>query len=51
MTKTQEISRRVGEMVLALKLEEYCFINDAEEAPRAFEVGILLALIPNDVTS
>jgi hypothetical protein len=35
---------------MVLKLVEYCFINDAEEAPRAFEIGIL-ALIPKDVTS
>ena len=38
------------EWAMALKLVEHCFTNDAKEAPRAFEIGIL-ALIPKDITS
>jgi hypothetical protein len=38
------------EWAMVLKLVEYCFINDAKDAPKAFEIGIL-ALIPKDITS
>ena len=33
-----------------LDLVEYCFTNNAEDAPRAFQIGIL-GLIPKDITS
>jgi hypothetical protein len=36
---------------MVVKLVEYCFINDAEEAPRAFEIGILALIPKKDVTS
>ena len=35
---------------MVLDLVEYCFTNNAEDAPRAFEIGIL-SFIPNDITS
>jgi hypothetical protein len=49
-TVDQKTPRYLVEWEMVLKLVEYCLINDAEEAPRAFEIGIL-ALIPKDVTS
>jgi hypothetical protein len=47
----RENPRYLGEWEMVLKLVEYCFIYDTEEAPRAFEVGILALMIPKDVTS
>ena len=35
---------------MVLKLVQRCFTNDAKDAPKAFEIGIL-ALIPKDITS
>ena len=35
---------------MVLKIVEYCFTNEAKDAPKAFEIGIL-ALIPKDITS
>jgi hypothetical protein len=46
----KENPRYVEEWKLVVKLVRYCFENDAENMPRAFEVGIL-ALIPKDITS
>ena len=46
----EENPRYVEEWKLVMKLVRYCFENDAENMPKAFEVGIL-ALIPKDVTS
>jgi hypothetical protein len=35
---------------MVLNLVEHCFTNNAEDAPRAFEIGTL-ALMPKDITS
>ena len=41
--------RRTADQAI-LDLVEYCFTNNAEDASRAFEIG-LLALIPKNITS
>jgi len=35
---------------MVLDLVHYCFVNNAKDSPKAFEIGIL-ALIPKDITS
>jgi hypothetical protein len=40
----------IKEWRMVLDLVECCFTNNAEDAPRAFEIGAL-ALMPKDVTS
>ena len=46
----EECPTFVEEWRMVLDLVEYCFTNNAEDAPRAFKIGIL-ALIPKDITS
>jgi hypothetical protein len=46
----EETPTYTKEWAMVLKLVEYCFTNDAKDAPKAFEIGIL-ALIPKDITS
>ena len=46
----EECPTYVEEWRMVLDLVKYCFTNNAEDAPRAFEIEIL-ALIPKDIIS
>jgi exonuclease III len=46
----EETPTYTKEWRMVLKLVAYCFTNDAKDAPKAFEIGIL-TLIPKDITS
>jgi hypothetical protein len=48
--KDEKNPRYQDEWRMVLDIVEYCFMNNAVDMPRAFEIGIL-ALIPKDVTS